>query len=139
MTIGTSYELPDGDDLAMKAEVLVEYEGPRVVLYRSPKVDRLGIVVEPGIDPEHWILSRVSKMELEALASGSLPVRDIFSQRETLRWLELDARGKPLRARTIRPLEIPSGMLPVKGALLPDTSRPRLIKLLHLRAAWTAA
>jgi hypothetical protein len=135
----SSYEMPDGDDVAMKAEVLVEYDGPRVVLFRSPKVDRLGIVVEPGVDPEHWILARVSKMELEELARGALPVRDVFSHRDDLRWLELDGKWKPLRARTIGCAEIPDGILPVRGAPLPDTSRPYLFKLLRLRKERSAA
>lgn len=128
-----SYRFPDREDSEMRAEVLVEYDGPRVVLYRSKDVDRLGIVIDAGADPETWVLARVSQMELEMLALGSLPVRDVFSHKETLQALQLDVHGKTLATRDIEIGEVPPGALPIRAAPLPETSRPRLLKLLRLK------
>jgi hypothetical protein len=116
----------------MHPHVLVEYDGPRLVLYRWGSIDRIGIPNDPESNPALWYLARTSKFELEALAGGDLPMRDIFSRKNQIRAIEIDATGRALRAWNMVPDDVDQGVLPAIGAPLPAASRTVLSRLLSI-------
>lgn len=114
--------------------VLVEYDGPQLVLYGTEFGDRLGVLADSNSTHERWVLASASKLELEALARGGLPMRDIFSRKEALQVVDFSTPRKADATWRIDSARVPFGVLPAKGAPLPSASRMALLKRLKARA-----
>jgi hypothetical protein len=85
---------------------------------------------------DRWLVTPVSRLELESLAMGYLPMRDLFSRKQTL--LVLDMGPMP-KTWTVEPEHIPYGILPARGALLPTSSRTLIQRWLKLKEPKLAA
>lgn len=111
-----------------KSDVLVEYDGPLLAMF-SPSTgsQALGVAADWDESGERWVLADISSMEIEAMARGALPVREIFSKEE-LNVVDFDQSGSFVGAWLVEPASIPTGALPSVGAILPREARSYLVK-----------
>lgn len=132
--ISGSASMPEAHDLAARVDVLVELDGPQLVLYTSGDRRSVGILADEDEKSIRWLVVETSKLELEALARGDLPMRDVFSRKPVLRALDCDQSGKVTKYWLVPASEVPFGILPRKGAALPSGARTFLQKRLRLKA-----
>lgn len=124
--------LPNPDDFA-KRDVLVEYDGPRLVLFSSRNgALRLGSLLEMNKRGSRWLVANVSTIEAEAIARAMLPMREAF-EKESLAVLHLTSSGDPQAISEAMDSERSEDALPSPGALLPSDSRALLLKKVALK------
>jgi hypothetical protein len=116
-----------------KREVLVEYDGPQLILFRAKDGDFLGLAVDSDEKIQRWLLAPASKLELETLALGNLPMCDVFSRKQSLVLVDFGRFTDPKALYPITIAEVPDDILPVSGALLPSYARTHLAKLLKVK------
>jgi len=116
-----------------KPEVLVEYDGPQLVLHRANLAIHLGLLADVDERAQRWLLAPMSRLELEALALGGLPMREVFSRKATLEVVDFKGSTALPLSWTIAIDEVPMGVLPARGAPLPSFARSHLRKLLKIK------
>jgi len=112
-----------------KIDVLVEYDGPQLIL----RGQNLGLLADADRNLERWLLTNVTKLELEALALGALPMRDIFSRKNSITVVDFAGLKSPRHSWTITPEQVPPGILPTPKAALPTSARAFLQKKLKMK------
>jgi hypothetical protein len=116
-----------GDIARRKIErVLIEYDGPQLVILVDNSSYYLGLAADYNETSERWIHAKVSRLEIEALVRGSIAMRDVFTSKPALAVIDYDEDGNPKRTWGISPADIPAGILPLKGAPLPRAVRAEL-------------
>ncbi len=103
-------------------EVLIEYNGPRLVLLEEHSMLFLSLCIDEDGSGTRWIQSRISQLEYQALMGGALAVRDALLK-PGMTLLE-SAHDEALQhAWQLNPRDIPEEILPEPGALLPEYVR----------------
>jgi len=131
--------MPEAWDYPTRFDVLVEYDGPQLALVEHSMGRSLALFADFLPDRVRWIFSATSILELEALASGGVAMRGVFSRKDNLRIVDLGARNKPLAVWSVEPGDIPQKILPVRGAPLPAFAREPLLKKLKVRTSFNPA
>jgi hypothetical protein len=127
--------IPEERDAGMRVDVLVDLEGPQLVLYSKGKQRHIGIFADSDGNAERWLIADTTLLELESLARADLPMRDVFSRKPRLRAVDFDSSRKAIRFWSIATTDVPVGILPVRGAPLPSSARKLLSQKLRLKAA----
>lgn len=104
-------------------EVLIEYNGPQLVVVTEPDGDHLALAVDEDGAVVRWLQVPISKLEYAALLSGGQPLREAFKKpRVTVVDYPHSSPEAPFVVWHVEDWEdIPNAVLPVQGALLPYT------------------
>lgn len=105
--------------------VLVEYNGPQVVLADSPSGKLLGVAADEDEEVVRWIYAPVTGVELRALAAGATTARDVLIKSHVY-VIDTDHEERPVRAWRCDAAALDDGNLPDAGAPLPKASREAL-------------
>jgi hypothetical protein len=140
--------VPDAERYDVEFDVLIEYDGPQLILFNLGKSASFGLFCETGDQFDRWILSSVTKLELETLALGNLPMFDLFGRKDFIRVVDFDREWKPKHEWLVTPADVPRDILPESDVPLPDDCReflcekfgfstvPRLAARLRLAGAF---
>ena len=119
--LGSQAMLSDVQDRTLK-EVLLEYEGPHLVIFQNKNQRFLGLRVDDDDQHTAWLESPLSALEEDALKFGELAVRDALIKEQM--WLvEFTHAGALSVAREIKASDVPVDILPEPHALLPTYVR----------------
>lgn len=101
-------------------EVLLEYDGPLVVLLKDQIGLRyLGVAVDESAHLRRWIESPVSDLEVTAMKCGALSVRNALLKPEMM-LVDIDHYGHVVSASRLKREDAPESALPEVGAMLPS-------------------
>jgi hypothetical protein len=110
-------QIPSGDFVF--SEVLVDYDGPQVALFKSGSAIYFGIAADGDDDFSRWICALVSAAEIEALLEGSTPMRQVLLK-DTVLIVDIAHNGVALRTWEAPPSDLSADALPLPGDLLPS-------------------
>lgn len=122
-------ELFTGDTLSTLEidTVLVEYDGPKVALWKGANdVLALGVVADEDETSVRWLLASTERVELDGMLLGALSVRDALTKHDAL-VCDVERDGKPTAAWRADWSRIPEDFLPSRGALLPSAVRQQFL------------
>ena len=115
-------------------DVLLEHDGPQMVIFADKIGEYLGLAVDTDRDITRWIQVPLSHLEREAILSGAQPVRDAFLKKTV--WIidTHDIESVPLIVWRSNWSAIPSDVLPKRGVtLMPPQMEVRPVRepILH--------
>jgi hypothetical protein len=100
------------------ASVLIEYDGPQLVVLRdNSKRWHIGLAADHDASAERWIHAQVTEMELEALCTEGVTMRNVVCK-PTIEIVDY-VSGRPHSLWRVAPERVPAGILPLRGAYLP--------------------
>jgi hypothetical protein len=102
--------------------VLLEYEGPQLVVLRDGEQRYVGYVADELEDGRRWIQVPVTNLEIKALHRGKLTLREVLEKTELV-ICDTSPSGETLRLWLAPPASIPEDCLPDHGVELPEFAR----------------
>lgn len=123
----SAWKLPKQSQLGLENggtfEVLIEYDGPQLVLLSDDRGTRLATAVDELPDGARWIEVPLSNMEVRALRTGRAPLRDLM-MRDWVRVVDRDAGFNAREVWEDVPLGlVPPDAFPAPGVLLASFAR----------------
>src|SRR5205814_7183621 len=73
-------EVPWSSSDRQVKNVLLEFDGPQLVVLSTPEGDQLALAVDEDDVVVRWLQAPISKLELSALLSGAQPIREVFKK-----------------------------------------------------------
>jgi hypothetical protein len=109
--------------------VLLEYEGPKLVVLRDGERRFLGYAVDEIGGATRWLQVPISNLELKALHRGKATLLDVLAKQE-ITICDIDLAGAVSRVWISPPATLPPDCLPDPEVTLPEFARdPSLIAL----------
>lgn len=112
--------------------VLIEYDGPQLVIIRDAEKQRyVGLSADSEGALERWIHVPITDMELEGLCTGGVTMRNVLAKPR----VEIADynRGRLANLSGAKLDRVPSGVLPLAGAYLPERIGEAALLALRLR------
>ena len=108
--------------------VLVEYNGPQIVLARDHEGLKLGVAADDEEESGfvRWIYAPLTNTEFKALLSGASTIRDALLK-PVVYVIDFDVGDRPLCAWKYAREDLDEIVLPRRGALLPKATRAELV------------
>lgn len=119
LTIGTAGPAID----RTVSRVLVEYDGPQLVLLTAGRRQFLAYAADEDGDLVRWIHAPVSEIEIKALNRGQITIRNAVAKNE-LTVVDVNRSGTAVRSWVVNLASLPDEYLPDSDALLPQFARP---------------
>jgi len=99
-------------------DVLIEYEGPQLIIVQQGHTQFLSLCVDADEARSRWLEAPLSPLEKAAMMSGALAVRDVFLKHGVI-LVEMP----DFKMWQLEPSGIPDEVLPEADAMLPDYAR----------------
>jgi len=122
---------PSGEDRTLSADdapkfvpstVLLEQDGPLLVVLRHRGRMYLALIVEMTGHCTRWIMSAVSAVELDALRAREIAVRAVLAKPRMI-VADYSHSGELIWAWEVAAEDVPESVMPEAGALLPGWLR----------------
>lgn len=125
------WDLPKQGELASTLSlepgmILVEYNGPQIVLADSASGKYLGVAADEDETAIRWIYAPVTSVELRALAGGAVTTRDVIVKPKVY-VVDTDHSDNVTGVWECDAATLDDGNLPDRGALLPKAARDVLL------------
>lgn len=107
-------------------DTLIEYDGPILVMFRTPRGDMLGLSADHNGDTQRFLVTHFGPADIAHAVAGA-SMREHFERRKHLYVVDITAaepygtrRLKVVDQHRIKIGDVPSGELPQPGAPFPD-------------------
>lgn len=125
------WDLPKQGELASTLPlkpgmVLVEYNGPQIVIADSSSGKYLGVAADEDETAVRWIYAPITSVELRALAGGAATTKDVIVKPKVY-VVDTDHSENVINVWTCDATTLDDGNLPDRGALLPKAAREALL------------
>jgi len=100
-------------------EVLIEYDGPQVIIAQQGNAQFLSLCIDEDESGSRWLEAPLSPLEKTAMLSGALAVRDVLLKHGVV-LVETKHGQAEFNMWELEPSSIPDAVLPESDAMLPD-------------------